>query len=131
MFCPSLSKIRLQRHYRAAGLNKVFNDNNSDSTLTRDSNVLNYSLIINETGLTPLYVAAFNGKYVDTKALLKGGANLKGSKVDNFTTLHYAAMQLNISFISRLLYTNKPNFKAFYKHPNYSLLIKPFNKKIF
>lgn len=87
--------------------------------------------LVDGIGLTPLFVAAFNGNDVVARQLLKHGAKHQASLPDSFTALHYAAMQANHVFMSRLLDAQGPDFEAFYEPSNYSLPTQPFRDTIF
>lgn len=87
--------------------------------------------LMDEVGLTPLLVAAFNGNDVVTRQLLKHGAKHQASEPDGFTALHYAAMQANHAFMSRLLDARGPDFEAFYEPSVYSLPTQPTRDTVF
>jgi ankyrin repeat protein len=87
--------------------------------------------LVDEIGLTPLFVAAFNGNDAVTRQLLKHGAKHQASEPGGFTALHYAAMQANHAFMSRLLDARGPDFEAFYEPSIYSLPTQPSRDTIF
>jgi serine/threonine-protein phosphatase 6 regulatory ankyrin repeat subunit A len=87
--------------------------------------------LVDGIGLTPLFVAAFNGNDVVIRKLLKHGAKHQASEPGGFTALHYAAMQANHAFISRLLDARGPDFEAFYEPSIYSLPTRPSRDTIF
>jgi uncharacterized protein len=108
---------------------KGLDDHKLNSILTED--ISEYLLDTNGMGLTPLFVAAFNGNYELTHELLEYGAKHQASKAGGFTALYYVVILSNQSLMSCLLKENGPDFKAFYEHPNYSNLTRPFSNKIF
>jgi ankyrin repeat protein len=87
--------------------------------------------LVDEIGLTPLFVAAFNGNDAVAHQLLKHGAKHEASELGGFTALHYAAMQANHAFMSRLLDARGPDFEAFYEPSIYSLPTQPSRDTIF
>ena len=87
--------------------------------------------LVNENGLTPLFVAAFSGNEVVTRELLKHGAKHQATEPGGFTAVHYAAMQENHAFMSRILDAQGPDFEAFYEPSIYSLPTQPFRDTIF
>lgn len=87
--------------------------------------------LVDGIGLTPLFVAAFNGNDAVTRQLLKHGAKHQASEPGGFTALHYAAMQANHTFMSRLLDTRGTDFEAFYEPSIYNLPTQPFRDTVF
>ena len=76
-------------------------------------------------GLTPLFLAAFNGNDAVIRPLLRFGARSEAKELDGFNALHYACMQANHVFMSRLLDQNGPDFEAFYDLSKYGLPADP------
>ena len=76
-------------------------------------------------GLTPLFLAAFNGNDAVVHLLLRFGARPEAKELDGFNALHYACMQANHVFMSRLLDQNGPDFEAFYDLSKYGLPAGP------
>ena len=76
-------------------------------------------------GLSPLSLAAFNGNDVVVRWLLKFGARPEAKELDGFSALHYACMQANHGFMSRLLDRRGPDFEAFYDLRKYGLSTEP------
>ena len=56
-----------------------------------------------ELGLTPLFVAVFNGNEATARCLVEHGAKHRARKPDGFTALHYATMHPNHTFTARLM----------------------------
>jgi ankyrin repeat protein len=83
--------------------------------------ILEHRLNTNGMRLTPLFAIAFNSNYKLTYKLLKDSVKHQASNIGSFTALHYAAILLDLSLISRLLKANRPDFEAFYKHLKYSI----------
>jgi ankyrin repeat protein len=86
---------------------------------------------VDAIGLTPLLVAAFSGNDVVTRKLLQHGAKQQGSDLNGFTALHYATMQANHAFMSRLLDPQGPDFEAFYEPSIYNIPTQPTRDTIF
>ena len=76
-------------------------------------------------GLSPLFLAAFNGNDAVVRLLLRFGARPEAKELDGFNALHYACMQANHVFMSRLLDQNGPDFEAFYDLSKYGLPSDP------
>ena len=87
--------------------------------------------MVDDIGMTPLFVAAFNGNDVVSRQLLRKGAKHQAIEPDGFTSLHYAAMQANHAFMSRLLDARGADFEAFYEPSHYNLPTQPFRDTIF
>jgi ankyrin repeat protein len=87
--------------------------------------------LVDGIGLTPLLAAAFNGNDVVTRHLLEHGSKYQACEPGGFTALHYAAMQANHVFMSRLLDAQGPDFEAFYEPSIYSLPTNPSRDTIF
>ena len=78
-----------------------------------------------ENGLTPLFTAALFGNETVARVLLKHGAQQIPRKEDGWTALHYASMQANNAFMSRLLQSQGPDVEAFYDLKAYGLEVAP------
>ncbi len=87
--------------------------------------------LVDGIGLTPLLVAAFNGNDMVARQLLKHGAKHQANEPSGFTALHYAVMQANHAFMSRLLNPKGPDFEAFYEPSIYSLPTEPSRDTVF
>lgn len=85
---------------------------------------------MDDIGLTPLFLAAFNGDDAVVGQLLKARAELKARESDGFNALHYACMQANHVFTSRLLNIRAPDFEAFYDLSMYGLPADPSHATI-
>lgn len=85
---------------------------------------------MDDTGLTPLFLAAFNGNDVVVRQLLKFGAEPEAKESGGFNALHYACMQANHFFMNRLLDKRGPNFEAFYELSIYGLPADPSHSTI-
>lgn len=83
-----------------------------------------------ELGLTPLFVAAFNGNEAAARCLVEHGARQQGKKPDAFSAIHYACMHSNHTFMARLLNAQGPDFEAFYDLAKYNLSIQPFSDTV-
>ncbi|KAF6222312.1 hypothetical protein HO133_001398 [Letharia lupina] len=77
--------------------------------------------IMDGMGLTPLFLAAFKGNDAVVRQLLEFGAEPEAKESDGFSALHYACMQANHVFMSRLLDKRGPDFEAFYEFLMYGL----------
>lgn len=86
--------------------------------------------MLDETGRTPLFRAAFTGNDAMVRQLLKFGADPKAKESDGFSALHYACMQANHVFTSRLLDKRGPDFEAFYELARYGLPADPSHSTI-
>ena len=82
-------------------------------------------------GLTPLFIAAFNGNDVIARQLLRHGAKHQACEPGGFTALHYAAMQASHAFMSRLLEARGPDFEAFYERSVYEVPTQPSRDTLF
>ena len=81
--------------------------------------------IMDGIGLTPLFLVAFNGNDAVVHQLLRSGARPEAKERDGLNALHYACMQANHVFMSRLLDQNGPDFEAFYDLSKYGLPADP------
>ena len=87
--------------------------------------------LVDEIGLTPLCVAAFNGNDAAVRVLLKHGAKHQACEPGGFTVLHYAAMQASHIFIGRLLDKRGTDFEAFYEASIYNIPTQPLRDTIY
>lgn len=86
--------------------------------------------IMDGMGLTPLFLAAFNGNDAVVHQLLKFGAEPEAKESDGFNALHYACMQVNHVFMRRLLDKRGLDFEAFYELSIYGLPADPSHSTI-
>ena len=87
--------------------------------------------ITDAIGLTPLFLAAFNGNDGLVRQLLKAGAKPEAKEPDGFNALHYACMLANHVFMGRLLNRRGPDFEAFYELSKYGLPPDPSHSTTF
>ena len=87
--------------------------------------------LVDEVGLTPLCVAAFDGNDTIVRYLLKHGAKHQAGEPGGFTALHYAAMQASHIFIGRLLDKRGTDFEVFCEASIYKIPTQPLRDTIY